>query len=157
MLGGTFDAEQISNGWSEDIKLPFGSIPPTLDILEESRAAAGENGELGPADSAVARYEGWCREPTSGGLPNVESAVTDAVIGVESDETQAFFERQFKILEAYKAKAPTAAVENTGGGAYSKRADAMSDSGVNEHIGPVQFNMGGIQVDADDMLQRLKV
>jgi hypothetical protein len=28
---------------------------------------------------------------------------------------------------------------------------------VNEHIGPVQFNMGGIQVDADDMLQRLKV
>ena len=28
---------------------------------------------------------------------------------------------------------------------------------VNEHIGPVQFNMGGIQVDADDMLQRLRV
>ena len=26
-----------------------------------------------------------------------------------------------------------------------------------EHIGPVQFNMGGIQVDADDMVQRLKV
>ena len=28
---------------------------------------------------------------------------------------------------------------------------------VSEHIGPVRFNMGGIQVDADDMLQRLKV
>ncbi|KAK1758100.1 cytoplasmic dynein 1 light intermediate chain 2 [Echria macrotheca] len=27
---------------------------------------------------------------------------------------------------------------------------------VMEHIGPVQFNMGGIQVDADDMVQRLK-
>jgi hypothetical protein len=34
----------------------------------------------------------------------------------------------------------------------------LDESGhVNEHIGPVQFNMGGIQVDADDMLRRLKV
>lgn len=27
---------------------------------------------------------------------------------------------------------------------------------MNEHIGPVQVNMGGIQVDADDMLRKLK-
>ncbi|KAL8662039.1 MAG: hypothetical protein Q9168_008315, partial [Polycauliona sp. 1 TL-2023] len=27
---------------------------------------------------------------------------------------------------------------------------------VNEHIGPVQFNMGGIQVDADEMVKHLK-
>lgn len=27
---------------------------------------------------------------------------------------------------------------------------------MNEHIGPVQVNMGGIQVDADDMLKKLK-
>ncbi|KAI9729839.1 MAG: hypothetical protein M1834_006588 [Cirrosporium novae-zelandiae] len=27
---------------------------------------------------------------------------------------------------------------------------------VNEHIGPVQFNMGGIQVDAEDMIRKLK-
>ncbi|KAL9002800.1 MAG: hypothetical protein Q9188_004303 [Gyalolechia gomerana] len=27
---------------------------------------------------------------------------------------------------------------------------------VNEHIGPVQFNMGGIQVDADEMVRKLK-
>jgi dynein light intermediate chain 1 len=34
----------------------------------------------------------------------------------------------------------------------------MDDQGrVNEHIGPVQFNMGGIQVDADDMLKKLRV
>lgn len=30
-------------------------------------------------------------------------------------------------------------------------------SRVMDHIGPVQFNMGGIQVDADDMVRRLKV
>lgn len=27
---------------------------------------------------------------------------------------------------------------------------------MNEHIGPVQVNMGGIEVDADDMLKKLK-
>lgn len=31
-----------------------------------------------------------------------------------------------------------------------------TDGQVNQHIGPVQFNMGGIQVDADDMVKRLK-
>lgn len=34
----------------------------------------------------------------------------------------------------------------------------LADEGlVREHIGPVQFNVGGIQVDADDMLKRLAV
>lgn len=28
---------------------------------------------------------------------------------------------------------------------------------VLEHVGPVQFNVGGIQVDAENMLERLKV
>jgi hypothetical protein len=28
---------------------------------------------------------------------------------------------------------------------------------VEEHIGPVQFNMGGIQVNADEMVKRLQV
>ncbi|KAK0612541.1 dynein light intermediate chain-domain-containing protein [Bombardia bombarda] len=39
-----------------------------------------------------------------------------------------------------------------GGSASRQQADAK----VLEHIGPVQFNIGGIQVDADDMVQRLK-
>ncbi|KAI4136583.1 MAG: hypothetical protein L6R39_007717, partial [Caloplaca ligustica] len=34
-------------------------------------------------------------------------------------------------------------------------ADA-GNSRVNEHIGPVQFNMGGIQVDADEMVRKLR-
>lgn len=39
----------------------------------------------------------------------------------------------------------------------SSESTAVAEGRVSEHIGPVQFNMGGIQVDADDMLQRLKV
>ena len=45
-----------------------------------------------------------------------------------------------------------------GRGASLEGEEGLPDEArVNEHIGPVQFNMGGIQVDADDMLQRLKV
>jgi dynein light intermediate chain 1, cytosolic len=45
-----------------------------------------------------------------------------------------------------------------GRGASLEGEESLADEArVNEHIGPVQFNMGGIQVDADDMLQRLKV
>jgi hypothetical protein len=45
-----------------------------------------------------------------------------------------------------------------GRGATLEGEESIGDEArVNEHIGPVQFNMGGIQVDADDMLQRLKV
>lgn len=147
----------ISREWAEDIKLPPESTPPSLEELEKERAEDGDSPEASQVESAVSRYEDWCREPTTAGLPNVAQAtLDDTVIGVESDDTQSFLERQLKILEAYRSKVPNVAIENTTG-AVSSRSDGLMDNGVNEHIGPVQFNMGGIQVDADDMLQRLKV
>ena len=40
----------------------------------------------------------------------------------------------------------------------ASRAWTEDASGVvEEHIGPVQFNMGGIQVNADEMVKRLQV
>jgi dynein light intermediate chain 1 len=47
-------------------------------------------------------------------------------------------------------RAPSSGVEMT-------EENGDDEGRVHEHIGPVQFNMGGIQVDADDMLQRLRV
>ena len=79
-----------------------------------------------------------------------------SAIGVESEDPQEFLERQLKILEAFKAKAPDKAGDSTLSTA-SRRLDITDEKSVSDHIGPVQFNMGGIQVDADDMLQRLKV
>ncbi|KAM4065555.1 dynein light intermediate chain (DLIC) domain-containing protein [Hirsutella rhossiliensis] len=139
ILGGTFDAELVSSGWEEDIKLPAGSKIPTMED-----------------DGAIAQYEYWCRDPHSGGLAVVESAMGDgSAVGVESEDPQEFFERQLKILEAFRSKAPEKATENTVS-TGARRSDPADEKSVNDHIGPVQFNMGGIQVDADDMLQRLK-
>ena len=70
---------------------------------------------------------------------------------------QAFLSKQLEVLEQLK-------IEDERDRAARKMpkqlemSPNLDDSGrVNEHIGPVQFNMGGIQVDADDMVRKLKV
>lgn len=158
ILGGTFDAELVSRGWEEDIKLPAGSkVPIVEDDEDEDAGTSQDGGRPSRSVSAVAQYESWCRDPNSGGLAVVESAMGDgSAIGVQSEDPQEFLERQLKILEALRSKAPDKAPDHsmtTG----SRRSDPADEKSVNDHIGPVQFNMGGIQVDADDMLQRLKV
>lgn len=147
-MGGTFDTELISQGWEADIKLPPGSDPGASNTDDESPTPTQE-------PSAIAQYEQWCRDPNSGGLAVVESAMSDGqAVGVESDDPQDFLERQLKILEAFKAKAPEKGGSPLPAG---RRVEFPEEKSVHDHIGPVQFNMGGIQVDADDMLQRLKV
>lgn len=154
VLGGNFDAEQISKGWSEDIKLPFGLPVRNLAEIQENAPGGKDEDPSLPDDSAIARYEDWCKDPNSGGMSVVENAMDDSTaVGTESEDTQLFLERQLKILEAVKAKAPERATDAS----LSQRKGDATEESISEHIGPVQFNMGGIQVDADDMLQRLKV
>lgn len=156
VLGGSFDAEQISKGWSEDIKLPIGSQPRSLDELQEQKSEGRESDASLPDESAIARYEDWCRDPNSGGLAVVDSAMEDgSAVGTESEDAQEFLERQLKILEAFKSKVSEKAADSSLSSSQ-RRGELIEEKSVNEHIGPVQFNMGGIQVDADDMLQRLK-
>ncbi|KOS21054.1 hypothetical protein ESCO_004118 [Escovopsis weberi] len=156
VLGGSFDAEKVSDFWSEDIKLPLGKTPPAMAEPEAEEEFDFQRKDPEPMDSAIALYEDWCRDPNSGGLAVVESAMASAMgVAVDSEDTQEFLEKQLKLLEAFKAKGPEKAVENTLN-ATTKKPDVVEEKTVNDHIGPVQFNMGGIQVDADDMLQRLK-
>jgi dynein light intermediate chain 1 len=153
ILGGTFDAEAISKGWEEDIKLPLGSDPGATNADDDEESPTPTRDA-----SAIAQYEKWCRDPNSGGLAVVESAMSDGpAVGVESENPQEFLERQLKILEAFKAKAPEKTGNTNTALPTSRVMEFPEEKSVNDHIGPVQFNMGGIQVDADDMLQRLKV
>ncbi|KAG5996406.1 hypothetical protein E4U54_002572 [Claviceps lovelessii] len=159
ILGGGFDAEAISRGWEEDIKLPPGfspgaseDAPPFDDDADEMSPPTPSH----PGPSAIVLYEEWCRDPNSGGIAVVESAMNDGkAIGIDSEDPQDFLEKQLKILEAFKAKTPDKTVLN-GDQSTPRRVELSEEKSVNDHIGPVQFNMGGIQVDADDMLQRLK-
>ena len=51
------------------------------------------------------------------------------------------------------------AVSSSSGGGTGGSGGIGDDGNgqMSKHIGPVQFNMGGIQIDADDMLKRIKV
>ncbi|RBR17091.1 uncharacterized protein FIESC28_06593 [Fusarium coffeatum] len=154
VLGGSFDAEQISNSWSDDINTPR----KDMHFNDDDQACEVDDAELERRQqkSAIARYEGWCRDPNSGGLAVVENAMHgEKWINVNSDETQDFLAKQLKILEAFKAKHPEKAPDNAIARS-ARHIEYGDEKSISEHIGPVQFNMGGIQVDADDMLQRLK-
>lgn len=157
VLGGSFDTEKVSQYWSEDIKLPLGAAPPSMALPDPEDDDENGSSHAPQVESAIALYEEWCRDPNSGGLAVVESAMNDGTeVAIESEDTQEFLERQLKILDAYKAKAPEKATDSSLSSS-ARKLDFNDEKTVNEHIGPVQFNMGGIQVDADDMLQRLKV
>lgn len=167
VLGGAFEAESVSQGWVEDIDERFANGPIiTLETLEANRSprndvddgeemapTAADGGPL-QTESALARYEDWCQDPDSGGIALVDSVMTNsAEVNVVSDDTQKFLEGQLNLLETWKAQTP----EKTALEARDRAGFQRDREAISEHIGPVQFNVGGIHVDADDMLQRIKV
>lgn len=150
-----FDVEGVSGGWLEDIQQPWPLAP-------QPNGRDGEGMEIGVAKgapSAVWRYEEWVPH-ASVGLQIAEREGDDTVVEVESEDAQAFLGEQARVLEAMRAKAAEADRERDAAKGVRKGEEVDVGRGgsvVADHIGPVQFNMGGIQVDADDMLQRIKV
>ena len=160
VLRDRFDIECVSKGWSIDIdKQPHGEI-----------INGYENGD--PVSQDVHNVEG------GGSLSVYEDAVKDpkktsSLMGrrasdpgleVEIMSSQDFLARQMEIIENLKIEeeqALTGKDRSTSGGPPNSLKNEAGDAiegtrRVSEHIGPVQFNMGGIQVDAEDMLKRLK-
>lgn len=141
--------EGVSTAWSIEIQDPPESIYQTTNSAQENEHGLAEDGT-----SAVTTFEQTIYDPkqgTVGANPNNNSTK----IEIESTDLQDFFANQANILEDLKARDDK---EHTTQQAPQLEMSPMADEGkVNEHIGPVQFNMGGIQVDADDMLKKLRV
>lgn len=141
--------EGVSTAWSIEIQDPPESIYQNTNSAQEN-----ENGLAEDGTSAVTTFEQTIHDPkqgTAGANPNSNSTK----IEIESTDLQDFFANQANILEDLKARDDK---EHTTQQVPQLEMSPMADEGkVNEHIGPVQFNMGGIQVDADDMLKKLRV
>lgn len=160
-----FDVERVSNGWSLDLEQPF--PPSSSNGTGNGAVANGSETEKDVSDvegSAVLLYETAVQDSSLDAL-QLTRRDSPTKLEVETTDTQAFLAQQLKYLEMFKQKNEEA---NREGSRLNPSRRTDSDSGdltggaagegkVNEHIGPVQFNMGGIQVDADDMVQRLKV
>lgn len=161
-----FDVEGVSEKWSVDID----NIPQQTKAVTNGEAPAdGEEqqlnvlpqhaGEEDEGTSATTIYEETVRNPESD-FP-LSALHSKQINGIElsSQDTQDFLKEQVKVLDQLrledeneaKVKAAKKDVDN-----YRTYTDDASGV-VEEHIGPVQFNMGGIQVNADEMVKRLQV
>jgi dynein light intermediate chain 1 len=161
-----FDVDLVSNGWSIDLDEPFPRPQSDGETLENGHAN-GDDAEKGgdPEGSTVALYEDSVQDPSMDALQLAGRNTHSTTLEVETIDTQTFLGQQLKVLDAFKQKNDEAAREDSRHKPHKKvdeehlvGGDAVAtEAKVLEHIGPVQFNMGGIQVDADDMVQRLKV
>ena len=158
-----FDVEAVSTGWSDDLDSVFPSIPKTMkDVRQIAEIAIAHN--IKPPGSAIALYDDWVRDPSTDALHLAGRDADPTKLEVDSEDPQKFLEVQLQVLEAFRTKAIDAAKPDSKSRNTRRTEEAgflspreTSDVLVSDHIGPVQFNMGGIQVDADDMLKHLKV
>ncbi|KAL6707614.1 hypothetical protein ACN47E_003964 [Coniothyrium glycines] len=161
-----FDVEGLSEKWSVDIDIPTHmrqtsaeqtSPPEGNTPLDADFAQSADEPQDGLSATAV--YEETIRNPDSDYPLSNMSKQTNGV-DVATKDAQVFLAEQVGILEQLRnedeneARAKAARKEQEGS---SSRAYVEDASGVvEEHIGPVQFNMGGIQVNADEMVKRLQ-
>lgn len=152
--------EAVNEGWSLDIEELIG---PISNGHTNSKAKSHVE-PPGAAGGAVRTYEETIRDPSLDALQAATSETNGFKLEVSSLDPQAFLASQLEILE--KIRQETSAMDSSrlARGRHVSQSSiegaeesSVDEGRVSEHIGPVQFNMGGIQVDADDMLQRLKV
>ena len=157
-----FDCEAVNIGWSLDIE-ESGQIDGDTS---KTQATLGYSGRPQGTGGALEVYEGTIRDPSLDVLQATNPESNGLKLEVSSLDTQSFLGSQLEVLDriragdsssATDAARPGTARQHSKSGIDSSENNQADEGRVSEHIGPVQFNMGGIQVDADDVLQRLKV
>ncbi|PQE15790.1 dynein light intermediate chain protein [Rutstroemia sp. NJR-2017a BBW] len=157
-----FDVEEVNKGWSLDIE----EGPGLIANGDGAGSTSGDNESHGAiTGGAVAAYEEVIRDPSLDALQATSAETLGLRLEVSSLDAQSFLASQVPILETISRGADVSNVDSSRlvngrkiSGDFEPAGDQrqLDEGRVSEHIGPVQFNMGGIQVDADDMLQRLK-
>jgi dynein light intermediate chain 1 len=108
--------------------------------------------------TAVSVYEETIRNPEYDSALSSLNPRHGNGMEVPSSDAQAFLASQVEILDRLRVedeREKSAKDKKKGSAVYISQDDASGI--VEEHIGPVQFNMGGIQVNADEMVKRLQV
>lgn len=161
-----FDVEGVSLAWSEDIQIPA-HMQPHHQINGASNGQSALDGEVQPGAeeedepaeeeaTAVSIYEETIRNPERDSALSSLNPKHGNGMEVPSSDAQAFLASQVEILDRLRVedeREKNAKDKKKGNAVYISQDDASGV--VEEHIGPVQFNMGGIQVNADEMIKRL--
>ncbi|KAJ5833448.1 hypothetical protein N7474_001759 [Penicillium riverlandense] len=148
-----FDMEGVSTAWSieiQDAPEPLDFAQPVENTAQGENTAAEEDGS-----SAVTVFEQTIQDPRRDRtVAHPSGNANGDSVEIETSDMQNFLSKQLEKLEQLKAEDEK---DRANQQTPQLEMSPMDDQGrVNEHIGPVQFNMGGIQVDADDMLKKLR-
>ncbi|ETS73927.1 hypothetical protein PFICI_13793 [Pestalotiopsis fici W106-1] len=154
-----FDVDAVSNGWSIDIDQPFvlpskpiettgNEDEPDGSIIPVSGPSEGLVQD--PEGSAVTLYESQVQDSSLDALHLAQQKQDTTRLEVEAASAQEFLATLVPRVDAEKK------VDEEEGKQFAQNSTTTTEEIISDHIGPVQFNMGGIQVDADDMVQRLK-
>ncbi|KAL8644135.1 MAG: hypothetical protein Q9210_007406, partial [Variospora velana] len=176
-----FDVEGISSGWSIDIQVPAKSqsSQPSEDDDPNVLSALSTQNPLHRVPSpkipgsVLPIYEENIPNPYKdrpSTFPPIGEVPLDTTAPTMQDFLRTVQEQMVKLAEAEASSSTpsfsqpptntsttTTTPANTSTPTRSSVSDAQNtNQRVNEHIGPVQFNMGGIQVDADEMVRKLQ-
>ena len=158
-----FDVERTSDGWSLAIQpQPKAEADPKTTNPDEESKAWTEEARATNESSSVLNYEATVKRPK--GLRATSGSDKNGHLETETPGVQEFLAEQSEIMERLKIAEDKQRGNDAKGSAGPVVSGEGSSAGgpldegnrVKEHIGPVQFNMGGIQVDAEDMLSRLR-
>ncbi|KAI1853871.1 hypothetical protein JX265_012556 [Neoarthrinium moseri] len=149
-----FDVNTVGEGWSIDIDQDFPMPPKSNGVNGADDSipdpdAASEGGVEDPEGSAVVLYESQVKDSSLDSLQLAQQKQDTTRLEVQGANVQEFLATLVPRIEQEKK------VDEEEGKEFAQQGSG-TDEVISDHIGPVQFNMGGIQVDADDMVQRLK-
>ena len=148
-----FDVAEISKGWSVDIHRPAPKAVAESNITPK-------NGDIG---RVVQIYEDTIKDPRRDSLSDLKSQKTG--LDIKVIKNQDFLAAHLETMERLKSeeeKTPEKSQSSTntsdsaavGGKAASKNPPFHDSKPITEHIGPVQFNMGGIQVVPEGLIPK---
>ncbi|KAH8662364.1 dynein light intermediate chain-domain-containing protein [Xylariales sp. PMI_506] len=143
-----FDVEGVTNGWEIDLDQDF-PVPANTNGTVAGADPAAANGHIEePEGSTVVLFESHIQDSSLDALHLANEKKESTRLEVEEADAQQFLSTLVLRLEEEKKADEDAAKDYV--------PSNGPDEAISDHIGPVQFNMGGIHVDADDMVQRLK-
>lgn len=156
-----FDVEAVSKGWSLDITKEEVSLE---EVIPEDGPSSHEVKITSKLKGAVEYYERVIQDPSLDSIRVKSEDSNSYKLEVVCQETQEFLATQLDIIENAKLESETPGMDSSIHirsrqlplTAIDNEDRHEDETHVKEHIGPVRFNMGGIQVDADDILSRLK-
>ena len=159
-----FEMETVAKAWSVEIQSPpeaefSSSKAVNEDTKRETETQAQSSGEV----TAISIFTSSLPNPSAKSKPYIPSTTLDDVVTVTDPQT--FLAEQARILESLRVEDDTAqrrarkgAPPPTGAGSPSSHDsdDAAGRTRLADQTGPYNINVGGIQVDAEEVTRRIR-